>query len=64
MYIDYCDKLYNLAGEISILVIEMKEKEQNKRKTPSCNSIEEELTETKQMDRELYLFMRGGFAAK
>lgn len=43
-------------------MIEMKEKEQNKIKTPSSNaqynSPEEEL------DRELYLFMRGGFAAK
>ncbi len=42
-------------------MIEMKEKEQDKIKTPSStqyNSLEEDL------DKEIYLFLRGGFAAK
>jgi hypothetical protein len=29
-----------------------------------CDSFDDELMEMKQFDKELYLFMRGGFAAK
>ncbi len=49
-------------------VIEMKKKEQILTKKPynitQSNSMGEEHMELEQEDRELYLFMRGGFGAK
>jgi hypothetical protein len=46
----------------------MKEKKQIMKKAScysiQCDSLDDELMETKQTDKELYLFMRGGFAAK
>jgi len=45
----------------------MKENEKNTRKTLSntlYNQLEEELMKIEQEDREMYLFMRGGFSAK
>ncbi len=44
----------------------MNENKQIMRKTLSItyNPVEEELLNMRQEDRELYLFMRGGFAAK
>ncbi len=50
------------------MVIEMKEKKQIMKKSLSCgtwnNSPQEGFVELNQEDREIYLFMRGGFAAK
>jgi hypothetical protein len=48
---------------IIILVKEMIEKEV-RLKTVPCNSFIEEFEEMEKEDRELYLFLRGGFAAK
>ncbi len=49
------------------LVIKMKEKEQIMKEasgySTQCDSLDE-FMETEHLDRELYLFMRGGFAAK
>lgn len=46
----------------------MKNKKQNLMKKPSdnttSNSMRDELMEFEMIDRELYLFMRGGFSAK
>ncbi len=46
----------------------MKEKEQIMKKASSystqCDSLDDEFMETEKIDRELYMFMRGGFAAK
>lgn len=46
----------------------MKNKKQNLMKKPSdnrkANSMGDELMEFEMIDRELYLFMRGGFSAK
>ncbi len=46
----------------------MKENKKIMKKTPSCgtrhNSPEEGLMELNQEDKEIYLFMRGGFTAK
>ncbi|SNQ59333.1 hypothetical protein [Candidatus Methanoperedens nitratireducens] len=49
-------------------MIKMKEKKQIMKKascySTQCDSFDDELMETEQTDRELYLFMRGGFGAK
>lgn len=50
------------------MVIEMKEKKQNMKKSLSCgtrhNPPEDGFTELNQEDKEMYLFLRGGFSAK
>jgi hypothetical protein len=50
------------------MVIEMKEKKQITKKSPSGdlwnNSSQEGFMEMNQEDKEIYLFLRGGFAAK
>jgi hypothetical protein len=50
------------------MVIEMKEKKQIMKKPLSCgtrhNPHEEGFMELNQEDKEIYLFLRGGFAAK
>jgi hypothetical protein len=49
------------------MVIEMKEKKQNIKKSLSCGTsynLLEGFMELSQEDREIYLFLRGGFAAK
>ncbi|MCZ7401282.1 MAG: hypothetical protein O8C61_03585 [Candidatus Methanoperedens sp.] len=49
-------------------MIEMKEKKQIAKKSLSCgtrnNSPQEIFTEMNEEDKEIYLFLRGGFAAK
>jgi hypothetical protein len=49
-------------------MIKMKEKKQIMKKascySTQCDSLDDELMEMKHIDKELYLFMRGGFAAK
>jgi len=46
----------------------MKEKKKNMKQTLSCstwnNSAQEGFMEMNQEDKEIYLFLRGGFAAK
>jgi hypothetical protein len=39
-------------------------KKENSRKTLPCNTFTGEFKEMKKEDREIYLFLRGGFAAK
>ncbi len=50
------------------MVIEMKEGKQIMKKSLSCgkrnNSSQEGFLEMNQEDRDIYLFLRGGFAAK
>ncbi len=50
------------------MVIEMKEKKQIMKKSPSCsarnNSPQEGFMELNQEDKEIYLFLRGGFGAR
>ncbi len=50
------------------MVIKMKEKKQIMKKvscySARCDTLDDESMETEQIDKELYLFMRGGFGAK
>jgi len=50
------------------MMIEMKEKKQIMKKSHSCgtgnNSSQEGFMEMNEEDKEIYLFLRGGFAAK
>ena len=50
------------------MMIEMKEKKQTTKKSPSCdtwnNLSREGFMEMNPEDKDIYLFLRGGFAAK
>ncbi len=46
------------------MAIEMKENKQIMKKSLSCGSPEERFMEMNKEDKEMYLFLRGGFTAK